>query len=153
MREDRGQRTEDREFLEFEQELRKLRPAKISHQSRARKEAVVRRTPLRFLTHSLCILLGMICGGVLVHSLQKPVVVEKVVFQQVEPQPTIPQEKPIPRIYEQIPLDIDGMIAQYNKRSKLLANHPRTDFSYSSDLPQPSSDPNSLLKLRERMKL
>ncbi len=148
--EDREQRTEDREF---EQELRKLRPAKMFPQSRARQETVVRRTPLRFLTHSLCILLGMVCGGVLVHSLQKPVVVEKVVFQQVEPQPTIIPEKPVRRTYEQIPLDIDGMIAQYNKRSKLLANHPRTDFSYSSDLPQPSDDPNSLLKLRERMKL
>jgi len=97
-----------------------------------------------------------------VHFLQKPVVVvqvvepilEKEIIQDVKPQPQV--EKPMMRQYVQIPLDVDGMIEQYNKRSKLLANLPSSRFSASySPVPSgPLDDPNSLLLLlREQMRL
>ena len=167
----RNKEHENDDISEFEAELRKLRPAsgsagilpamKQARNLRSQRQARSLRT-WKIFTHTVGILLGMLLGGGLVHFLHKPVVVvqvveivtEKEAVPEAKPSP-VPVEKPMERRYAQMPLDIDGMIEQYNKRSKLLASLPPSRFSssYSPIPPGSSDDPNSLLLLRESMKM
>jgi hypothetical protein len=147
----------DDDTTAFEAELRKFKPAKFSPKLHLLGQQR-RSTRLAFcLAHSVSILLvGMLLGGTLVKKKKKPVVIEKVVEQYREPLPPQPEvastETPLEWQPSQIPLSIDGMIEQYNRRSKLLASLPPSRFSSSSPS-FVSDDPNSLLLLRKSMKM
>jgi len=150
---------------EFESELHKLKPAKflgpslgsqassLPVQSQARS---LRSQGRSQITHSVAILLGILLGAGLVHFLQQPVIIEKVVIEYVESPPPAPVEKPLERPgrsdFAQVPLSIDTMIEQYNQRNRLLADLPVSRFTSSrSPAAWGSDDPNSLLKLREQL--
>ncbi|MCL2304431.1 MAG: hypothetical protein FWC43_03715 [Planctomycetaceae bacterium] len=159
---------EFQEFQDFESELRKLKPAKfqhVPHQSRAQSKRLrqgkrslpeytpgLPLTPCAALIVCASILLGMLLGAGLVHFLQQPVIIEKVVVEYVESPPMASLvDQPIRTNIVQAPISIDTMISQYNQRSKLLADLPVSRTSSRSFTPSWPDDPNSLLKLREQM--
>ena len=146
---------------EFESELHKLKPARFQPQRAQRTQRKASRilsassalsVVKKILTHSL----GILLGAGLVHFLQQPVIIEKVVIEYVESPPPAPVEKPLERPgrsdFVQVPLSIDTMIEQYNQRNRLLADLPVSRFTSSrSPAAWGSDDPNSLLKLREQL--
>ena len=157
----------DEELQNFENELRKLKPARFQPQrtqgtprstfSVNSMPSVVNKKTVFFLTHAVGILIGILLGGGFVHFLQKPVVVERVVVQyvekQVEPPPVTPPVTRTAPQYAQMPLSIDGMIEQYNRRSRFLVDLPvsRVTYSRSSTPSRASDDPNSMMRLREQL--
>ena len=147
----------DEDIAAFEAELRQLKPARFEPKLRPPNREPKRTHLALFLTHSVGLLLGMLLGGGLVHFLHKPVVVVQIVEKEAVPDAKIdpvPVVTPVERQqYAQIAFDIDGMIEQYNRRSKLLANLPPSRAVFSPASLEISNDPNSLLLLRESMKL
>ena len=155
------------ELQNFENELRKLKPARFQPQRPQRTPkntfsvnsvlSVANKKTVFSLTHTVGILTGILLGGGFVHFLQKPVVVERVVVRyvekRVEPPPVTPPETPAVPKYARMPLSIDEMIEQYNRRGRLLADLPvsRVTYSRSSTPSWASDDPNSMMRLREQL--
>ena len=137
---------------ELETELARLRPVKMPKLQLSRPE----KRPNGWVSYRqiLALSLGILIGGFAVHFMQKPVVVEVVKYvepqpQSVEVKPELPQRKP--QQFVQPFFDVDVLLAEYNRRALQFASISIPTPPYYSVPTDLSSNPDSMLQLRNRI--
>ncbi len=166
------------DLWEFESELRKLKPIRFSNVrkeisreifsgSPSKQHGRFREVRSRLLTLSLGVLIGVILGGGLVFFLDRT----KENGSAVAVQPTTASEREtvslaqpavesafsrrndFPRVGDPGPFGWDTIIAEYEAHNRRFAGIAKMSLSSPAGLPRISSDPDSLLELRKKIKM
>ena len=141
---------------ELEMELARLKPVKMPKLRLNRPE----KRPNGWVSYRqiLTLSLGILIGGFAVHFMQKPVVVEVVKYVEPQPQPVEvkpepPQRRPQPQPqqFSQPFSDVDALLAEYNRRALQFAHISIPTLPYYSVPTDFSSNPDSMLQLRNRI--
>ncbi len=166
------------DLREFESELRKLKPIRFSNVrkkisreifsgSPSKQHGRFREVRSRLLTLSLGVLIGAVLGGGLVFFLDRAkesgaaVAVQSTASNEHEIAPiTQPVAEPIfsrrgdfPRATDSGPFGWDTIIAEYEAHNRRFAGIAKMSLSSPAGLPRVSSDPDSLLELRKKIKM